>query len=533
MGYYLNPSNENFAKILRNKIYVDKSMLIARLNEYIGSKRCYFCISRPRRFGKSTAAQMLSAYYSRSCKSDSLFSKLKLSSCKSYAEHLNCYNTIVLNIADEISVADFNVKRMIANINELILSELLEQYHDIESYKTKRLDLVFDEIFNKTGIGFVFIIDEWDCILRERKEDKQGLADYLTYLKFLLKDKAYVALSYMTGILPIKKYGNESALNMFFEYSMVDPYIYAPFIGFTEDEVRGLCHQFKLDFFKMQRWYDGYSFEDEPHIYNPNSVVSALEEHRFKSYWTKTETYESLRRYIVMNFDGLRDTIVRLIAGDRIEVDVSSFQNDLYSFTSKDDVLSLLVHLGYLAQDISKTKANDDKIVVHIPNYEIERAFIDTLKDSYEYAGIYALIQHSKELLNHIFACDEKSVAMAFDEAHETYTSILKYNDENSLCCVVTLSLLLGSQELYTVHREIPAGKGFADLVYLPKPFVDKPALLIELKQNLSAQAAIEQIKERRYTNFFRDYKGEVLLVGINYSKQSKCHQCVIERWHS
>ena len=533
MGCYLNPSNENFAKILRNRSFVDKSLLIARLNEYVGTKRCCFCITRPRRFGKSTAAKMLTAYYSRSSDSHPLFSSLKVASSKGYRQHLNCYNTIVLNITDEISSADWSVRKMLSNLNTLLISELKTQYPDVDAYKTHRLDLIFDEIYSKTGIGFVFIIDEWDCILRERVDDRQGLEDYLAWLKLIFKDKAYVALAYMTGILPIKKYGTENELNMFREYTMIDPYIYAPFIGFTEDEVRALCDKFTLDFAKMQRWYDGYSFANEPHIYNPYSVVNALEELRFKNWWTKTETYESLRRYIAMNFDGLKDTIVRLIAGDNVEVDTSSFQNDMYSFASKDDVLSLLIHLGYLAQNLYQADCDDDKVSVHIPNYEIQRAFIDTLKDSSEYAGVHALIGQSKELLQHILSLDSNMVARAFDKAHEAHCSILKYNDENSLSCVVSLSLLLGTQDLYTVHRELPAGKGFADLVYLPKPFINKPALLIKLKYDVSAKAAIEQIKERRYTSFFKEYQGEVLLVGINYSRQSKHHQCIIEKWHS
>ncbi len=392
MGYYLNPANDDLAKILKNKIYVDKSMLIAKLNEHIGTRSRFICISRPRRFGKSTAVKMLAAFYSRLSDSRSLFSNLKVASSKDYHKHLNCYNTIVLNISDEISYACWDVKQMLSNLNHLLIADLKREYPHLDAYATQRLDLIFDEIYRKTGIGFVFIIDEWDCILRERMDDKQGFEDYLAWLSSIFEDKPYVALAYMTGILPIKKNGRESALSMFREYSMIDPYIYAPFIGFTEDEVKALCDKYKLEFSQIKRWYDGYFFESEPHIYNPYSVSNALEEHRFRCWWNQSGSPTSLRRYITMNFDGLKDSIIKLITGDWVEVDVSGFQNDLYSLACKDDVLSLLIHLGYLAQKVSDATKDEDRVLVHIPNFEIWRVFVNALKNSREYSNEYAEI---------------------------------------------------------------------------------------------------------------------------------------------
>ena len=282
----------------------------------------------------------------------------------------------------------------------------------------------------------------------------------------------------------------------------------------------------------MQQWYDGYSFTDVPHIYNPNSVVNAASYKKYISYWTKTETFESLQEYIDMNMEGLRDDIVKLIAGEDVVVNVAKFQNDMVTFKTKNDVLTLLIHLGYLTikPDSDIRVDNISKFVVHIPNEEIKMQFRNIVEDNEKYSGVYNLINKSYDLLNDIWSLNSDAVAKVFDEAHQDHTSILTYNDENSLSCVISLSLELSTTDSYNVVRELPTGKGVADLIYLPKKGVNKPALLIELKYDKSAQSAITQIKEKNYLQFFKDYKGEVLLVGINYSKDTKTHQCIIEK---
>ena len=291
------------------------------------------------------------------------------------------------------------------------------------------------------------------------------------------------------------------------------------------DDYKKHLNQHDVAFNQMQQWYDGYSFKDVPHIYNPNSVVNAATYKKFISSWTKTETFESLQEYIDMNMEGLRDDIVKLIAGEDVIVDVSTFSNDMVTFHSKDDVLTLLIHLGYLAIKGSTTLG----VIVHIPNEEIKLEFKTCVKNNNRYAGVYDLIKNTDVLLNDIWSLNSEAVAKIFDEAHQDHTSILTYNNENSLANVIAISLFLSTTNTYNVVRELPTGKGYADLVYLPKPGVNKPALLIELKFDKSAQTAITQIKEKNYLQFFKDYKGEVLLVGINYSKDTKTHQCIIE----
>ncbi len=373
MGYYLNPSSPRYEKLKKSKVFVDKTDIFEILNENLGKEKSFFCLSRPRCFGKSVTAQMICSYYARCQDSSSLFDNLKIASFDDYKKHLN--------------------------------------QHDVA--------------FNQ-----------------------------------------------------------------------------------------------------MQQWYDGYSFKDVPHIYNPNSVVNAATYKKYISYWTKTETFESLQEYIDMNMEGLRDDIVKLIAGEDVIVDVSTFSNDMVTFHSKDDVLTLLIHLGYLAIKGSTNLG----VIVHIPNEEIKLEFKTCVKNNNRYAGVYDLIKNTDVLLNDIWSLNSEAVAKIFDEAHQDHTSILTYNNENSLANVIAISLFLSTTNTYNVVRELPTGKGYADLVYLPKPGVNKPALLIELKFDKSAQTAITQIKEKNYLQFFKDYKGEVLLVGINYSKDTKTHQCIIER---
>ena len=537
MGSYLNTGFEKFEESLNARLYVDKSELIGILNSNIKTPQKYICISRPRRFGKSVTANMLCAYYSKDTDSSFLFDNLKISHDGSYKTHLNQYNTIFINMQQFFSNAQLNVEKMLSDIESEIKNELRQAFPHIEISDERKLNLVLSDIYNKESPlnkkGFIFIIDEWDCIMREKQSDAEGIKIYLDYLRALLKDQSYVALAYMTGILPIKKYGSHSALNMFDEYSMTDPGEYASYIGFTENEVLSLCEEYKVDFGLMKKWYDGYTFEDSLHLFNPNSVVKAIQRKKFSSYWTQTETFESLRRYIDLNMAGLRDEVVKLIAGNEVVVNTSRFHNDMTTFETKNDVLTLLIHLGYLAiiPDSDLKRVDNDRIfAVHIPNEEIRKEFRNITEENKNYPGIYALISQSLDLLDKIYEMDSKAVAEAFDLAHQDHTSILKYNDENSLSCVISLALNLASVDLYNVHRELPAGKGFADMVFLPKQGVDKPALLVELKYDKSAQTAIDQIKQKNYGRIFRDYKGEVLVVGINYDKDTKEHQCFIEK---
>ncbi len=519
MGIYLNPSNIDFQQALNSKIYVDKSMLIDYSNSVIYTEQKFICVSRPRRFGKSMAANMLTAYYSRGCNSEEMFSKLKISRADTFEKHLNKYNVIHINVVNFLSESQ-NMDEMIEFVEEDLIDELKNEYPDIRYPKRQNLIKIIAAIFSQTNIPFIFIIDEWDCIFREHQNDTDAQKKYLDFLRNLLKDQSYVALAYMTGILPIKKYGKHSALNMFTEVSMTDPREYAEFTGFTESEVKQLCNEYKMPFDETKRWYDGYNLMGVS-TYNPRSVVMSMTGGYFNNYWTSTETYEALRVYIEMNFDGLKDTIIELLAGQKAVIDTTTFSNDMVTFETKDDVLTLLVHLGYLTYDFYTKE-------VSIPNYEISEQFASTIKVM-GWSEVANSLKLSDELLKATLNGNEEKVAELIDKAHSDNTSILKYNDENSLSCVISLAYY-SARKTYTIERELSAGKGFADLVFRPRKNNSNPAMIVELKYDKSANSALDQIKKRQYVDCLKDYSGEILLVGINYNKNDKRYTCKIEK---
>ena len=515
MGIYLNPGNNKFQESRNGQIYVDKSLLIEYTNKVMKTPNKNLCVSRPRRFGKSTDANMLVAYYSKECDSSSLFDDLKISQVNGYKTHLNQHNVIHLNIQDFLSMSD-SVYDMITLLSELVIDDLKEEYSQYMRYN--KLVLVLSEIFAKTKQQFIFVIDEWDCIFREYKYDKEAQKKYLDFLRNLLKDKPYVSLAYMTGILPIKKYGTHSTLNMFDEISMISPMNLSLFMGFTETEVKELCEKYDMDFKDMQSWYGGYHLR-ETSIYSPRSVVTALNTGVLGNYWTNTETYEALKIYIDMDYKGLKEDIIKLLNNEKIGVETSSFQNDMTTFQSKDDVFTLLVHLGYLGYD------NIDK-KVYIPNKEVTDSFIQSIKNSSWNETTKALL-NSKALLEATWAMKEESVAHYIEQAH-LHTSIIQYNDENALSYTLSLAYYT-ARDYYTIIREMPSGKGYADIVFIPKK--DKPAMVIELKWNKDVDTVIKQIKDKNYIHGLENYLDNLLLVGISYDKETKKHECVIEKY--
>lgn len=520
MGVYLNPGADLFKRAVNSQIYVDKTGLIELTNGLIDSEQSFVCVSRPRRFGKSMAANMLAAYYSKDEDASMIFDAFEIAKSDSYRKYMNQCNVIALNIQSFLSLIS-DVSEALKYLQKRVMKDLRTTYPGIVDPNEMFLSIALEDIYNAKKEKFIFIIDEWDCILRDKTYTEEDHKKYLDFIRNLLKDKPYVSFAYMTGILPIKKYGTHSALNMFTEFSMTDPGDFAKYIGFTEQEVMGLCTKHDLDYEAVKTWYDGYTFSENLHIYNPKSVVDSILRKRISSYWTQTETYEALKIYIQMNYDGLKDSVIRMLAGEKVKIDIRTFQNDMTTFGNKDDVLTLLIHLGYLAFEQTTQS-------VYIPNFEVEEEFIRSVK-SCKWDGVIKAIEYSERILSATWMMEERMVAEMIDLIHEENTSILTYNDENSLSCVMALAYYSAQNE-YIKIRELPAGKGFADIVYIPKKSSDKIPLVVELKYDKNAEGAISQIKEKRYVNALKDYHGEVLLVGINYRKDSKDHECKIEK---
>ena len=523
MGIYFNPSNESYMRARNSRIFLDKTGLIEYLNKRLSTEENCIAVSHARRFGKSHAAGMIDAYYSRGCDSSNLFDDTKIAESADYRKYMNQYHVIHLDIS---SFWDFYKDNIVEKIVEYICDDIREVYEDKIDY-SKMIHSVLMSVYRISNIPFVIIIDEWDCVIRN-SNDKELVHRYLQFLHSLFKSeesKSFLALAYITGILPIKKIQDESALNNFDEYTMITSEPITQYFGFTQEEVKELCEKYDMDFETAKAWYNGYLI-DGMHMYNPNSVSMAMNKRRFDSYWRNTSSFTSINTFITLNYAGLKDDIMTMLSGGMVMVDPRSFQNDLSEIHSKDDALTALIHLGYLGYDAAMLSA-------YIPNYEVAEAFQMALKTG-SWKDIAQSISRCDELLMATITGKEDRVAELIELAHDTYTSILKYNDENSLSCVLTMAYFT-APAYYNMIREMPSGKGFADFIFFPRANAGaRPAMVVELKYNQSADTAIRQIKEKRYQGALSGYGDKILLVGINYDAEGgdkMHHTCVIEEW--
>lgn len=522
MGTYLNPGNSGFAGIL-NAQYVDKTGLIALINDSIETPGRLTCISRPRRFGKSFAAQMLCAYYDKTCDSSGLFEDKEIGKHESCRRHLNKYDVIYIDMT-YIKLFTDHYRTLAAYLSGKLTEELKAAYPDLAV--SNELPTTLIRASELTGNKFIMIIDEWDAPIRENPSVQQ---EYLEFLRTLFKSSQTTAkifaAAYMTGILPVKKDGRQSAISDFKEYTMIHPRKYGRYVGFTEEEVIELCERNAIDFPTMKQWYDGYFFREIGSVYNPNSVMQAVENGDFGSYWTETSAAESLLGYISMDYAGLSETIAKLIGGVEVRVNTSGFSNDLVTFKSRDDVLTLLIHLGYLAYD-------DNKKTVYIPNEEIRMEFSRTVRET-DHKETMKRVVESDQLIYDTVHMNEEAVAAQIEKIHSEETVPLHYNKEESLRSVIKLAYYT-YKDNYLQWEELPAGDGYADIVYLPRHDSGYPALVIELKWNQTAEGAIRQIKDKHYPKAIENYGGDILLVGVNYDKEqpsgTRKHTCKIEK---
>ena len=526
MGRFVNPDNSAFQVALNSKIYVDKTGLIEYTNSVLDTTDAYICNSRPRRFGKSYAANMLAAYYSKGADSEKMFSGLEISKDVNFKKHLNKYDLIhidiqwfLANCVEADNVVDF--------VTDSVLGELRAIYPEALPPEVSRLPDALSRIKDRTGQKFIVIIDEWDVLIRDVATDNKVQDDYITFLRGLFKGTEptkYIQLAYLTGILPVKKEKTQSALNNFDEFTMLSASELAPYIGFTEDEVEKLAEEYHRDFDEVKRWYDGYLLKDYQ-VYNPRAVVSVMLRGEFRSYWSETASYDAIVPLINMNYDGLKTAIIEMLSGAEVRVNTATFKNDTVNIRSKDDVLTYMIHLGYLGY-------NEIRKTAFVPNEEI-RQELTTAVESKTWNEMLTFQQESERLLDATLDMDGVEVAAQIEKIHNEYVSVIQYHNENSLSSVLAIAYLSAMQYYFKPIRELPTGRGFADFVFLPKPEYknDYPALIVELKWNQKVQTAMTQIKDKKYPSSILNYTGEILLVGINYDKNSKEHQCLIEKY--
>ena len=519
MGTYVNPGTERLKRSMANKYYVDKSMILSVLNEKINTDDNLICVSRPRRFGKTMAANMIAAYYSKGCDCHEIFSGLKISKDSTFEDNINKYTVIQLDMNDVITRKGSLTVPLF--INSLVIPELKAEYPSVTLKDGVSLSKAIMDIYSSTGDQFVFIIDEYDVIIRDQEYSSE-ISGYLSFLVSLFKNSTVspaIALSYLTGIIPIIKDKTQSGLNNFKEYTMISPKNMAPFMGFTEEEVKNLSLKVGMHYEEVKHWYDGYNLKGLA-IYSPKSVITAITKKRCADYWSQTSSYEAVTDYISLDLDGLKDDVVSMLSGDRVEVSTSFYRNTM-SFDTKDDVLTYLIHLGYLAYD-----AEDG--TCRIPNNEIKDMWALSMERARGYKEIYRTIKDSKKLLEATWKGDEEAVAEAVARAHAEACSIQRYNNEGSFQSALHLAYYY-AKSCYTIVNELPGGKGFADVTFIPyKP--DVPAIIIELKKDDTVDAAISQIRERRYPEALEKYRENLLLVAITYDSKTKEHRARIEK---
>lgn len=515
MCKFLDYGNSDFRSVI-NSDFVDKTGLINVLNEKIDSEKRYICISRPRRFGKSVAAKMLYAYYDRSSDSHKLFEGLEITKSPDYEKHLNKYPTIYL---DWNYFATNKTSTVVKDAQKAIIEDLKTAYPFVK--ESENLMVALTEITGHTGDRFIFIIDEWDMLVRDVDEDVQK--EYVNLLRSLFKsnvaNKVFL-LVYMTGILPIIKTETQSALNNFDEFSVIRPVKTDKYYGFTLNEVEALCQKHGMNLELMKHAYDGYIIGKEKSMFNPNSVMMAIEDGEYNSHWSKTASFSTIERYLNTDADQVRTKIINMMNGGEEFVRVSSFRNDMKNIYTSDDVLTLLTHLGYLSYNPENQK-------VRIPNTEVAEEFENAVRLA-GWGELSKAVDLSRQLLDDTINLRKEKVARAFDDYHFEASSLLEFNDENSMRCAITLAYY-AAKPFYKIFHELPTGKGFADMVFIPLPSTPFPAIVVELKYDTSADSAIDQIKRKDYPKSLKGFSKQIVLCGINYNKATSKHEVEME----
>ena len=516
MAIYLNTKApfENYSELAREYYFVDKSEIIKSLNSKVSTKSKYVCITRPRRFGKSSVADMLGAYYSKAVDSHNIFDKLKISKDKSYKKHLNEYNVISISF-NQVSHKGNTYDDYIGMIKANLIKDISDKYPQINPSEY----FTINHMLNATNDKFIFIFDEWDYIFTNNLfVNNQN--DFLEFIRQLLKDQPYVALAYMTGVLPIKKYSSGSALNMFDEYTFLKDRIYDEYFGFTNEEVLELCEKNnEIKFSELESWYNGYLTTKGKKIYNPRSVIKALENGYCESYWTNTGAMDEVTDYLKYNTLEIREDVIEMVSGEEVDIFIDEeFRAGQREPRTKEEIYSAMIILGFLSYHDG---------YLRIPNRELMKEFEKALKDE-SFGEVSRIIENSRKMLKATVNGDIKTVEKILHDIHNSEIPILQYNDENSLSCVLTLAYL-SARDTYRVEREEKTGKGYADFTFQPRRKRDT-AFIVELKKDESVDIALKQIKEKEYVQKFRNENNEVLAVAICYDSKLKEHKCKIEK---
>lgn len=533
MGMFLNSMSpyRKYQAVLTDTYFVDKTSLIEELLPAMGKEKRFFCITRPRRFGKTVMANMIASFFGRGTDSRDLFDGLEISKSGRYQEHLNRHHVIFIDFS-EIPRNCQDYQQYILRIEKGVISDLAETYPESEIDPNEAVWDILTRIFEKTGDTFIFVMDEWDAVFHMPFISGRAQEQYLLFLKSLLKSKAYVELAYMTGILPIAKYSGGSELNMFLEYNIASKKRFSQYFGFREKEVDELFDVYQrtvkdphITREGLRLWYDGYYTVTGERLYNPRSVVYALTDDQLSGYWTDSGPYDEIYYYIKENVAGVQNDLACMVSGECVEAKMQQYAATAKELKTKDQIYSAMVVYGLLTH-------KDGKVM--IPNKELMDKFDELLLTNDSLGYVHNLARHSARMLKATLAGDVRTMAEILKYAHDTEAPILSYNHETELSAVVNL-VYLSARDRYRIEREDKAGEGFVDFIFYPVK-TDEDCMILELKVDDTPEAAIRQIQEKGYALRFKGklgekpkYAGRILAVGIGYEKKTKQHSCKVE----
>lgn len=534
MGMYLNSKSPYvlYKSECANPYFVDKTILLHELFPYVKQGQKCLCITRPRRFGKTVMANMIGAFFGKGKLSNDIFDNLKIAKDQNYNDYLNHYNVITISF-NELPRNCQSYTQYIDRIQNGLIRDLVDIYPVCKERENDAVWDILKYLYETEEARFIFVLDEWDFIFHRDFVTAEDKKEYISFLSMLLKDKPYVLLAYMTGILPIAKYSSGSELNMFLEYSMASQAKFGDYFGFTEDEVDDLYRRF-LSFTSnpmvsrdgLRTWYDGYHTLVGERMYNPRSVVAALTNNQLSSYWTSSGPYDEIFYYIEKNVNVVREDLALMISGEAVPAQVQEYAATSMNLQTKDEIFSAMVVYGFLNYENGK---------VAIPNKELMDKFADMLQKEHSLGYVHRLAHESERMLRATLAGDTETMSEILAYAHNTETPLLSYNHETELSAIVNLTYL-SARNYYDIQREDKAGTGYVDFIFYPKDHQNTDCIILELKVDHSPEEAIQQIKTRNYALRFegklgeeKEYRGRILAVGIGYERDTKKHKCKVE----
>ena len=532
MGQFLNNKEpyDKFKTVMNGTYFVDKSEILEELIPALQQEQRFFCITRPRRFGKTVMANMIAAFFENTGE-PSLFEHLHIAEYAGYKEQAGKHDVIYIDFS-EMPRECQNYQEYIDRVQNGLVRDIQEAYPELVIENNAAVWDILSLVFNQTGHKFIFVIDEWDAVFHSSFITEKDKKDYLLFLKLLLKGQSYVELAYMTGVLPIAKYSDGSELNMFLEYNMATRVRFSEYFGFSDEEVDMLYQRYlektkkpQITRESLREWYDGYHTAAGERLYNPRSVVCALTDNQLSNYWVSSGKYDSIFTYIQYNVDQIQNDLTLMFAGERIPSGIQEYAATAQELKTKEEIYSAMVVYGLLTYDNG---------MVFIPNKELMGSYASMMKKEQSLGYIYRLANVSSQMLQATLAGDTETMSKIIQYAHNTEVPILSYNNETELSAIINL-VYLSARDQYRVEREDKSGKGYVDYIFYPVRY-DQDCIILELKVGHTPEEAIAQIKEKEYALRFKGktaeqdkYTGRILAVGISYNKETKEHSCKVE----